>query len=130
VGTPWLTTTPSPWTSIAGQYLAWKQVVVWGVHVGSGNAIAINQEAWSSAVVWGTPDVTVGDVVVWGVDIVWTDPQSWADVVVWGVDVLGVIMGDVVVWGVTSGLSPETTAWGEIGGDTTGKGMVSANSVH
>jgi serine protease AprX len=128
-GTPWLTTMPSPWTKIAGKYLPWKKVILWGNQIGWGDAIAINQPAWASVVVWGVRDVTVADVVVWGVDIVWTDPQSWADVVVWGVDNVGVTQGDVVVWGVTSGLSPETVAWGQIGSGTTSTGMVSANSI-
>jgi serine protease AprX len=128
-GTPWLTAIPAPWTSIGGEYLAWKQVVVWGTQVGWGNAVALNQQAWGSVVVWGTTDVTLADVVVWGTDLVWTDPQSWANVVVWGTDVLGVIMGDVVVWGVTGGLTPETTAWAELEGVANSTGMVSANSV-
>jgi serine protease AprX len=128
-GTPWLTTTPAPWTSIGGQYLAWKQVVVWGTRVGQGDAIAFNHQAWGSVVVWGTGDAGLGDVVVWGTDLVWSDPQSWANVVVWGTDVLGVLMGDVVVWGVTTGLTPETTAWGELEGSAGSTGMVSAYSI-
>jgi serine protease AprX len=118
-GTPWLTTVPAPWTSIGGEYLTWKQVVVWGTQVGWGDAMALNQHAWASVVVWGTNNVTIGEVVVWGTDLVWTDPQSWANVVVWGTDTLGVINGDVVVWGTTVGLGPETTAWGDLEGATT-----------
>jgi subtilisin family serine protease len=128
-GTPWLTNIPAPWTAIDGDYIAWKQVVVWGTHVGWGNAVWRNQQAWGSVVVWGTSDITLADVVVWGTDLVWTDPQSWANVVVWGTDILGVINGDVVVWGTTTGLTPSTTAWGELDGAASSTGMISAYSV-
>jgi hypothetical protein len=65
---------------------------------------------------------------VWGSNLVWTDPQSWANVVVWGSDSLGVMMGNVVVWGATGGLTAQTTAWGSLQG-TQSTGMVSVNSV-
>jgi hypothetical protein len=67
-------------------------------------------------------------VVVWSSDVVRSDPQSWANVVVWGSDSLGVILGDVVVWGATGGMTPNSTAWGNLEG-TQGSGFAGANSV-
>jgi serine protease AprX len=127
VGTPWLRHTPAPRTTIAGDSLAWKQVVVWGTVFVWGTAIIdLNQQAWGSVFVWGT-NTTLGNVFVWGTDIVWTDPHSWADVVVWGTDMMGFITGDVVVWGTTGGTA-DTTAWGNL--EATGvSGTVAATST-
>ncbi len=127
VGAEWLTTTPAPWTSIGGEHVAWKQVIVWGSVVVEGGTVELNQQAWGSVIVWGS-DTTFGNVVVWGSNLVWSDPQSWANVIVWGSDSIGVVDGDVIVWGSTGGLTPESTAWGELEG-THSSGMIRATSI-
>ena len=115
-GSYWLRYTPSPRSTIAGESLAWKQVVVWGtVFVWGTGLMDVNQQAW-------------GNVFVWGTDIVWSDPYSWANTVVWGTGKMGQVNGDVVVWG-TTGTTPETTAWGSLEEAGTSGASVSATSI-
>ncbi|HEX5474481.1 MAG TPA: S8 family peptidase [Vicinamibacterales bacterium] len=127
-GTPWLTTIPAPWTKIAGEYLRWQQALVWGNVVVWGATIDVNQPAWATVVVWGSSNTSLANVVVWGSDVVWTNPQAWADVVVWGSSEIGVSDGEVVVWGATTGLTPQSTAWGQL---TTSEstGMVASSAI-
>ena len=142
-GSYWLRYTPSPRSTIAGESLAWKQVVVWGtVFVWGTGLMDVNQQAWGNVFVWGTDTttegnvfvwgtntgVTQGNVFVWGTDIVWSDPYSWANTVVWGTGKMGQVNGDVVVWG-TTGTTPETTAWGSLEEAGTSGASVSATSI-
>lgn len=126
VGRYWLDSTPSPWTRIGGEYLPWQQSLVWGnVVIWGSSIIDVNQMAWGSVVIWGADSVTInGNVVIWGSNVVWDDPQSWANVVIWGADAIGQTDGEVVIWGATGGLSPETTAWGQLnGGESSGSSI-------
>jgi serine protease AprX len=117
-GEMWLSTAPSPWTKIGNDYFTWKQAVIWGVSTLQGASLNFNQQAWANAVIWGVDTTTWSNAVIWGVNLVWTDPQSWANAVIWGVDTIGVTEGDAVIWGVTGGLTPGTTAWGNLEGET------------
>jgi serine protease AprX len=129
-GEMWLTTAPSTWTKIGGDYHTWKQAVIWGVSTLQGASLNFNQQAWANAVIWGVDTTTWSNAVIWGVNLVWTDPQSWANAVIWGVDNIGVTQGDAVIWGVTSGLTGETTAWGDLEGETGAtNGTVSGFSI-
>ena len=122
-GTPWLRTIPSPWTTIAGEDLAWQQTVVWGNTVVWGATVDMRETAWSSTVVWGA-DTSWSSTVVWGANLVWTDPQSWGSTVVWGADTIGTVNGDTVVWGATGGMTPQSTAWGRLDSGTGSTGSV------
>ena len=122
-GTPWLRTIPPPWTTIAGEDLAWQQSVVWGSTVVWGATVDTRETAWSSTVVWGA-DTTWSSTVVWGANLVWTDPQSWGSTVVWGADTIGTVNGDTVVWGATGGMTPQSTAWGQLHPATGSTGTV------
>jgi serine protease AprX len=129
-GEMWLTTAPSPWTRLGGRDLVWKQAVIWGVSTVQGDLLNFNQPAWANAVIWGVDSLDWNDAVIWGVNLVWSDPQSWANAVIWGVDNIGMTEGDAVIWGVTGGLTPETTAWGNLEGETDAtSGMVSGFST-
>jgi serine protease AprX len=130
VGGMWLTWTPSPWTRIDGDYLVWKQGVIWGYWAGQGSMLEFNQSAWANGVIWGYGNSTWSTGVIWGYNLVWTDPQLWATGVIWGYDSIGVSTGNGVIWGYTGGLTPETTAWQSLDGETGGtNGMVSGYSV-
>jgi subtilisin family serine protease len=118
-GAPWLTTSPSPWTTIGGETLTWNQGVIWGSAVIWGSTATFNETAWSNAVIWGS-NVTWGNAVIWGSNIVWTDSQSWGNAVIWGSDSLGYTDGNAVIWGSTGGLTASSTAWKDVGGATTG----------
>jgi subtilisin family serine protease len=113
-GAYWLGRTPWPWTSIAGEWLPWRQQVIWGTAVIWGSTLEVNQTAWGSAVIWGS-QTTWADAVIWGsTDPVWDDPHSWGSAVIWGSNSIGVMNDDAVIWGSTDGMTPETAAWSNL----------------
>jgi hypothetical protein len=54
--------------------------------------------------------------VIWGSNLVWTNPQSWASTVIWGSNSIGQSNGTTVIWGSTAGLSPQNAAWKNLSG--------------
>ena len=126
-GTPWLRDIPSPWTRVDGDYLPWQHTVVWCNTVVWGNTDDMRETAWGSTVVWGA-DTSWSSTVVWGLNLVWTNPQTWGSTVVWGNNTIGTVNGDTVVWGATSGMSAESTAWGDLSQSNT-TATTSASSV-
>ena len=77
--------------------------------LGIGDHLGTNT-SWSSAIIWGT-------------NVVWTDPQSWADAIIWGTDTIGQSNGSAIIWGTTSGMNARNTAWQNLssGSSTTAK---------
>src|SRR6185295_6001825 len=121
-GRHWLTSSPTPWTSIGGESLVWNQMILWGTQTLWGNTVSVNENAWSTMILWGTHDVAWSTSIVWGTDAVWSDPQSWADAIVWGTDTIGYDQGSMILWGTTGGLTEATTAWKDLAGSTTSQG--------
>jgi serine protease AprX len=117
-GDTWLTYAPSTWTKIGTDYLTWKQAVIWGLSIVEGATVNFNQQAWANAVIWGLDTPAWSNAVIWGLDLVWTDPQSWANAVIWGLHNIGITNGDAVIWGLTGGMTSNTTAWGNLEGET------------
>ena len=83
---------------------------------------------WGNAIVWGTDGqrqrdrlgirrssgaaIPVGAArIIWGTNVVWTDPQSWADAIIWGTDTIGQSNGSAIIWGTTDGMNAQNTAW-------------------
>jgi hypothetical protein len=67
--------------------------------------------------------------VIWGSNLVWTNPQSWATTVIWGSDSIGTSYGDTVIRGSTGGVSPQNVAWKNLAGQTGAAGSTGANAV-
>jgi hypothetical protein len=78
--------------------------------------------------IWGTGDTTLTNATSSSEDFVWSDPQSWANVLIWGTEMIGITVGDVLIWGTTGGMTPNTTAWGDLE-DGQPYGMVSSNTI-
>jgi hypothetical protein len=57
-------------------------------------------------VIWGsTTPWSNSYAVIWGSNVVWTDPQSWSTAVIWGSNSIGTTDGTAVIWGSTGGLN-------------------------
>ena len=106
----WLTSTPNPWTTIAGETLVWNQGVIWSNAIIWGTTVDVNETAWGSAIIWGT-NTSWTSAIIWGTNVVWTDPQSWADAIIWGTNSIGQSNGSAIIWGTTSGMNAQNTAW-------------------
>jgi serine protease AprX len=126
VGSPWLETAISPFTTIAGNTHSWAQGIVWGDHVVSGDSVTWNLPVWALGIVWGDDDGIVwgdDDGVVWGDsfhgnDLVFDSFGVWSNHVVWGGGLVasddGVVWGDDdgIVWGDDDGI-----VWGDLDQD-------------
>jgi serine protease AprX len=109
-GASWLDPSPSPWTVIGGETLAWKQAIIWGSAIVWGSTVPVNHPAWGSAIIWGSHEAW-DEAIIWGSnDIVWTDPHAWGSAIIWGSDSVGRDNGSAIIWGSTGGTA-ETTAW-------------------
>ena len=115
-GSPWLNPTPSPWTVIAGQWLPWREQIIWDTAVIWGSTVDVNQKAWGNAVIWGSGGAFDDDAVIWGsTDLVWSEPYTWSSAVIWGSSSVGTVEGDAVIWGSTGGMTEANSAWSDIG---------------
>jgi serine protease AprX len=114
----WLTSTPSPWTTIGGETLFWNQGVVWGDAIIWGTTLNVNETAWGSAIIWGT-NTSWSSAIIWGTNLVWTDPQSWSSAIIWGTDSIGQSDGTAIIWGTSSGMTAENTEWKTLSGSST-----------
>ena len=125
VGGKWLTVGMPFTTTIAGQTLAWSQMMIWGPHRVFGDGIVDeNRIAWGTAVAWGDgldgdnivwgTVFDAGDNIVWGTNFLWSaafednivwgtffddDNIVWGTNIVWGNALIGVLVGDNIVWG-------------------------------
>jgi hypothetical protein len=106
----WLTQTPYPWTTIAGETLVWNQGVVWGNAIIWGSTVNVNETAWGSAIIWGS-NTSWSSAIIWGSNVVWTNPQSWSQAIIWGSDTIGQSNGSAIIWGSTTGMTAQNTAW-------------------
>lgn len=114
-GSPWLNPTPSPWTVIAGQWLPWRQEIIWDTAVIWGSTVDVNQKAWGNAVIWGSGGAWDDDAVIWGSnDLVWSEPHTWSSAVIWGSGSIGTVEGDAVIWGSNGQMTEGNTAWKDL----------------
>ena len=114
-GAPWLYPTPSPWTVIAGQWLPWRQEIIWDTAVIWGSTVDVNQKAWGNAVIWGSGGAWDDDAVIWGSsDMVWSEPYTWSSAVIWGSGSIGRVDGEAVIWGSNGDLTEANTAWKDL----------------
>jgi serine protease AprX len=114
-GSFWLTYSPSPWTTIAGETHTWSQGIIWGSGIIWGATVDVNHAAWASGIIWGS-DQTWGSGIIWGADIVWTNPGVWSAGIIWGADTVGAENDYGIIWGST-GTGPQSTAWKDLGKD-------------
>ena len=126
VGTPWLETGISPFTTIAGTTHQWAQGIVWGDHIVSSDTVTWNLPIWANGIVWGDDDGIVwgdDDGIVWGdsfhgSDLVLESFGFWSTQVVWGDGLVanddGIVWGDDdgIVWGDADGI-----IWGDVDDD-------------
>jgi hypothetical protein len=117
-GSPWLNPAPAPWTMIGGEWLPWRQALIWDTAVIWGSTVDVHQKAFGTAVIWGSGyGGWDSEAVIWGSnDLVWDDSYTWGSAVIWGSDSMGKVEGDAVIWGSTDGMSQETAAWSDLGG--------------
>jgi serine protease AprX len=118
VGSPWLSTTLTPSTTIGGHSYAWSQSIIWGARRVMGETLMDEQRpAWSLNIVWGEGLGEEDDNIVWGNNfgdddnIVWgnffddDDNIVWGNNIVWGESpdddniVWGNFDDDNIVWG-------------------------------
>ena len=67
VGTPWLSTTLTPSTTIGDQSYAWSQSIIWGARRVAGETLMTEQRpAWALNIVWGEGLGNEDDNIVWG----------------------------------------------------------------
>jgi serine protease AprX len=126
VGTPWLETAISPFTTIAGTTHQWAQGIVWGDHIVSSDTVTWNLPIWANGIVWGDDDGIIwgdDDGIVWGdsfhgSDLVFESFSFWSTQVVWGDGLVanddGIVWGDDdgIVWGDDDGI-----IWGDVDDD-------------
>jgi hypothetical protein len=55
---------------------------------------------------------------MWGTNVVWTEPESWANSVVWGPETVGQANGDTIMWGTTNGMTAQNAAWKNLSGSS------------
>jgi serine protease AprX len=99
-GSWWLTRTLSPWTTVGGETLLWKQGVIWGDGIIWGNTLDVNQRAWGAGVIWGST-VTWTNGSPSTESLVWTKPETWASGIIWGNTLLTTAEGKGIIWGST-----------------------------
>ncbi len=99
-GAWWLTQTISPWTTVAGETLLWKQGIISGNGIIWGNTLDVHQRAWGSGIVWEST-VTWANASPASEDLVWTNPESWASGIIWGHTLLTTAEGTRIIWGST-----------------------------
>ena len=67
VGTPWLSTSLTPTTTIGGQPYAWSQSIIWGARrVAGENLLSEQRPGWALNIVWGEGLGSEDDNIVWG----------------------------------------------------------------
>jgi serine protease AprX len=131
-GRSWLTSMPSPWTTIGGQSQTWNQSVIWGSGVIWGSTLVwAESQPWATSVIWGSGVIWGSSLpvaepnpwatsVIWGSTLVWADSATWANSVIWGSNTIGYTNGSGVIWGSTTGLTPGTTAWADVSASSVG----------
>jgi serine protease AprX len=122
VGQPWLRTPIRPFSTIAGDSLAWSQTLVWrDSTIHDSDALTVHSQLWDDNIVWGTgcdTDDVQCVTTVWGAaadvdNIVWGTGLAWADDLVWRNRVVGFITSDDnIVWGTIAGLTEDNIVWG------------------
>jgi hypothetical protein len=77
--------------------------------------------SWGTGIIWGST-TTWSSGIIWGSNLVWTDPASWSQGIIWGSGNIGQSSDSGIIWG-SGGSTPETTAWGDLGGNNTAAGQ-------
>jgi serine protease AprX len=109
VGSPWLSTSITPSTTIGRIAYAWSQQVIWGNHVARGDSLLSKQRpAWNQAIIWGEGLYDFDDNIVWGnnfalnAHMVWGNSFDAGDNIVWGNNIVwgySLALDDNIVWG-------------------------------
>jgi len=95
VSQPWLETSVTRSSTIAGKSLAWAQQIVWGDHIVLGDSVMTNQPAWALQIVWGDSVTWDTNLVFGNVSVVGDGTGTWAGSLVWGSQI---VWGDQIVW--------------------------------
>ena len=102
IGTSWLVTGVSEFTTIDGQVVPWAENIVWGDNLVWGDAVYTHYAMWDN-IVWGDSDNIVWSdslrALTQASNIVWSDAASWADNIVWS-DNDNIVWSDLdnIVW--------------------------------
>jgi serine protease AprX len=96
VSQPWLETSVTRSSTIAGKSLVWAQQIVWGDHIVLGDSVMANQSAWALQIVWGDSVTWDTNLVFGNVSVVGDGIGTWASSLVWGSQI---VWGDQIVWG-------------------------------
>jgi serine protease AprX len=120
VGTPWLSTTLTPSTTIGNQSYAWSQSIIWGARRVVGEQLMTEQRpAWGLNIIWGEGLGSEDDNIVWGNNfgdddnIVWGNSFDDDDNIVWGNNIVwgdSLADDDNIVWG--NLLDDDNIVWG------------------
>ena len=125
VGSPWLSTSLTPTTTIAGQAYAWSQSIIWGARRVAGESLLSEQRpGWALNIVWGEGLGDEDDNIVWGNqfgdddNIVWGNSFDTGDNIVWGNNIVWGGIGELnnIVWGNLFN-DDDNIVWGNIFGD-------------
>jgi serine protease AprX len=108
VGTPWLSTTLTPSTTIGNVSYAWSRSIIWGARRIAGETLMSEQRpAWGLNIIWGEGLGDEDDNIVWGNNfgdddnIVWGNSFDDDDNIVWGNNIIwgDSFDDDNIVWG-------------------------------
>ena len=125
-GTPVITSSVEPYTTIGGESVVWSRDIIWGTRL-----VVDSVSLWSTNIVWGTSfdenivwgTVFEGENIVWGTldseNIVWGSAlSSWTIHIVWPDRILGMFLDEEnIVWGTFTGLTEENIVWGTWDGE-------------
>jgi serine protease AprX len=125
LGSPWLSTSLTPTTTIAGQAYTWSQSIIWGARRVAGDSLLSEQRpGWALNIVWGEGLGDEDDNIVWGNNfgdddnIVWGNAFDTGDNIVWGNNIVWGGIGELnnIVWGNLFN-DDDNIVWGNIFGD-------------
>jgi serine protease AprX len=135
VGSPWLTTGVTAFSTIGGETLAWFSNIIWGDNIVWADATYANQTAWAHNIVWGE-NIVWADNIIWGESIVWGQDDNivWTNNIVWGDGRIGMSDGlntvwgqdDNIVWGL---LTDDNIVWANLTDDNIVWGLFEDNIV-
>ena len=121
LGSFWLRSEVSPFSTIDGDVLAWSRTLTWRDSIVRSDLISFHSELWDAGTVWGSgcdTDDMQCVVSVWGAaadadNIVWGTSLAWAQHIVWDNRVVGLFTDDDnIVWGTIQGLTEDNIVWG------------------
>ena len=121
VGSPWLSASLSPSTTIGNRLYTWSQSIIWGGRrVSGGDLLSEQRPAFALNIVWGEGLGSEDDNIVWGNNfgdddnIVWGNALDLDDNIVWGNNLVWGNDDDNIVWG---NLDDDNIVWGNFDDD-------------